>query len=335
MIWSFNRLKKTATMNILELNAEENQQISILLSSLLEQYHVPSDDTFLLEARIIANKLPGSIVKKLNDFRYSEDHNGTFMLRGFYIDDEEIGATPFMTSKELDESSALREGFMLMLLVSLLGDAMAWSSQRNGALINNILPVKGDETEQLSTGSLADLDWHTEEAFHPFRADYLTLMCLRNPDRIPTLIGSVKDVEVDPLTKKILFESRFIFGTDNNFKNGAAAKSIDPEPVFFGNFDTPYVKIDPAFMQTLPGDKAAETALAMITEQFSNALTEIVLLQGDVLFIDNYRVVHGRKGFQPRFDGTDRWLKRVNITTDLRKSRSMRKHQHSRVIITN
>lgn len=58
----------------------------------------------------------------------------------------------------------------------------------------------------------------------------------------------------------------------------------------------------------------------------------VALNPGDIAFIDNYRVVHGRKPFQARFDGTDRWLRRLNITRDLRKSRHARLTAESRVI---
>ena len=34
---------------------------------------------------------------------------------------------------------------------------------------------------------------------------------------------------------------------------------------------------------------------------------------GEVLVLDNYRAVHGRRAFRPRFDGTDRWLKRISV----------------------
>ena len=104
--------------------------------------------------------------------------------------------------------------------------------------------------------------------------------------------------------------------------------------MLFGDFNAPYVKIDPSFMEAVPGDEQATHALKYITAAFSNSLHEVALQQGDILFMDNYRVVHGRKAFLPRFDGTDRWLKRVNVTVDLRKSRAMRKAHNSRIIIT-
>jgi alpha-ketoglutarate-dependent taurine dioxygenase len=37
------------------------------------------------------------------------------------------------------------------------------------------------------------------------------------------------------------------------------------------------------------------------------------LAAGDVLVVDNDVVVHGREPFRPRYDGTDRWLKRVSV----------------------
>jgi enduracididine beta-hydroxylase len=53
-------------------------------------------------------------------------------------------------------------------------------------------------------------------------------------------------------------------------------------------------------------------------------MQHLVLEPGDYVFIDNYRTVHGRKPFKARYDGNDRWLKRTNITKDLRKSRAAR-----------
>ena len=49
-------------------------------------------------------------------------------------------------------------------------------------------------------------------------------------------------------------------------------------------------------------------------------LVGVPLEPGMRCFIDNYRAVHGRASFQARYDGTDRWLKRVSITRDLRRS---------------
>ena len=56
--------------------------------------------------------------------------------------------------------------------------------------MHDLVPIKGHEAEQLGSGSTHELVWHTEEAFHPFRADYLALMCLRNNDAVATTYPS-------------------------------------------------------------------------------------------------------------------------------------------------
>ncbi|WP_399082001.1 hypothetical protein ACGH2B_29630 [Streptomyces sp. BBFR2] len=39
----------------------------------------------------------------------------------------------------------------------------------------------------------------------------------------------------------------------------------------------------------------------------------------DILLIDNHRAVHGRLPFRARYDGTERRLKRICATSDLRR----------------
>lgn len=319
-------------MNKIKLSKNENKQIDILIQELLNRFKSPSNKSFLIDIGIYANCLPKRIIRALNKFKYAEDNFGALLVSNFFIDNKKIGYTPLKTSKYLDENSAPREGFMLMLLSSLLGNAIGWDTQRDGAIINNILPIKGFENEQLSSGSIVDLDWHTEEAFHPFRADYLGLMCLRNHDKIPTILGSINDLNIDNNDKEILFAPRFIFLKDKNFDHDE--KEINPEAALFGHHSSPYVRIDPSFMKTLPNDNQAQHALEKLINEFNKSLKEVILKRGDILLIDNYRVIHGRKSFKPRFDGTDRWLKRVNISIDLRKSRANRKNNISRVILT-
>jgi hypothetical protein len=48
--------------------------------------------------------------------------------------------------------------------------------------------------------------------------------------------------------------------------------------------------------------------------------------------VDNRNVVHGRRPFRAGFDGSDRWLKRVNVVRDLRRTRPGRIDGATRVI---
>jgi len=65
-------------------------------------------------------------------------------------------------------------------------------------LINDIFPVKGDEETQLASSSSGGLVWHNEDAYSDHRADWLLLMCLRNPEpRVPTTFARLADALPD------------------------------------------------------------------------------------------------------------------------------------------
>jgi L-asparagine oxygenase len=57
----------------------------------------------------------------------------------------------------------------------------------------------------------------------------------------------------------------------------------------------------------------AEGALEEFKIAVFDSVTEISLETGDLLVIDNRKAIHGRSKFQPRYDGTDRWLKRLLV----------------------
>jgi Taurine catabolism dioxygenase TauD, TfdA family len=113
------------------------------------------------------------------------------------------------------------------------------------------------------------------------------------------------------------------------------AMRADPEPiaVLFGDRKQPYVRADPYFMRVPDGDAEAREALDAFIEAMDQQMADIHLEDGDLCFIHNHRVVHGRKPFKARHDGTDCWLKRINVTSDLRRSRAVRPSLESRAVI--
>jgi L-asparagine oxygenase len=188
------------------------------------------------------------------------------------------------------------------------------------------------------------LDWHTEDAFHPLRCDYLTLLCLRNLDLVPTTFASVDCVDIDPAWLSVLREPRFLIRPDDEHLRqakglpaehqaaiGAMREQPAPCPVLFGRASSPYLRIDPYFMSAQPGDEVAPRALAHVTERLDAGLGDVALTPGELLIIDNYKAVHGRRPYQPRFDGRDRWLKKAIVSRDLRKSRAASDRIDSRV----
>ena len=316
-------------MKVVELLPEECEALEETAAFLFNQYRGVSNNEYVQDVTYYTSMIPRRIFNELMNFKYSEEHFGVCILRGYEINQKEAGLTPESSCS----GKTLKEDFLFLLFNSLLGDVIGWSSQRGGAIINDILPERGNEREQLSTGSVALLEWHTEEAFHPYSPDNLSLFCIRNDDGVPTTFTSVTQLHIPQLIKEILLQPRFVFVTDKNFKS-ERWRNLPPKSILFGEPQSPYLRIDPAFMHAVNNDREAEQALDFIKHLINKNALHMTLKSGDFCFIDNYRVVHGRLPFQPRYDGTDRWLRRVNVTRDLRKSRDSRAYDRSRVIVT-
>jgi Fe(II)/alpha-ketoglutarate-dependent arginine beta-hydroxylase len=274
------------------------------------------------------------------------------------VDDQKIGPTPAHWKTRPEISPTLEPEMLFVLLGALLGDPIGWATQQRGYILHDVIPIKEDENAQISTGSLQTIWWHNEDAFHPYRGDYVGLMCLRNPNGVPTTFASIDMIELDAKVKETLFEPHYVIRPDEshtakNSGNGNNGNGHDhgiddlvefaytqiqrlqvdsPKlSVLYGDPRSPYLRLDPYFMDPLEDDKA-QFALNSLIHAIDASLAEVVLQPGDCLFIDNYRSVHGRKPFKANYDGNDRWLKRINITRDLRKSRAARRSCTSRII---
>ncbi|MCJ8272528.1 MAG: TauD/TfdA family dioxygenase, partial [Psychrosphaera sp.] len=90
--------------------------------------------------------------------------------------------------------------------------------------------------------------------------------------------------------------------------------------------------LDPDFTHAQNDDVQAQQALDFLVNLIDANMQDIPLQRGDFCFIDNYKCVHGRQPFVANFDGHDRWLKRLNITTDLKKSSAYKKEVGARII---
>jgi Fe(II)/alpha-ketoglutarate-dependent arginine beta-hydroxylase len=327
-----------------ELRAAERREIDALLERLIDDHGSAESPAFLTDARRLGfAHLPTGLARFLDRFQRSEFAPAVAVV-GLEVDDAAIGPTPAHWRAQPDPGSTLREELFFVLLGALLGDVFGWATLQDGRLVHNVIPIQSQEQEQSGHGSHAPLAWHTEDGFHPFRCDYLGLMSLRNVDRIPTTMSSIDDVELSPEHRRLLMRPRYVIRPDNEHLVQRAREGdsladvprdwVDPAPtaVLFGDPERPYLRIDPIFMSVAPGDDEAEAALAAIVGQLEEHLVDVALDQGTVCFIDNYRAVHGRQSFRPRYDGTDRWLKKTVLTRDLRKSRAARARPEARTL---
>lgn len=343
-------------MHRLVLASEEKQSIKELTQELATTYHRSEEPEFIDLAAVYAHELPKRVRLFLHNFK-SEKLSAVGIISGFPINDRQIGKTPSHWKWKNDEQRTLQEQILFVLFGALLGEVLAWSTQQNSRIIHDILPIKGHERKQLGSGSTDLLSWHTEDAFHPYRSDYIGLLCLRNPDAIATTIAEIDDIELDSSLTEILFQPDYTIRPDESHlekhasdiwqqeeleNNSALQRAYDrinkmnasPEKrgVLSGDPNSPYLCMDPYFMDPV-GERRAQKAFEEIVTLLNENIKDVVLKPGDYCFIDNFRAVHGRRAFKAKYDGNDRWLKRINITRNLRRSRDMRMRSTSRVIL--
>ncbi|MCV7075333.1 guanitoxin biosynthesis L-enduracididine beta-hydroxylase GntD [Mycobacterium szulgai] len=344
VLWTAESQQSEDSLVTYALDRDEAVALRNLSHECVQQYGSAENQRLHADAPVIAAELPRALRAAANNARCS-DRLHAFVVSNVVINPE-LESTPTHWAKAQTDGSS-SESVALVLIASLLGDTIGWQTQQDGRLVTDVLPIKGLEDSLVSSSSLTELGWHTEDAFSPYRADYVGLLCLRRPSRVATTVSGVDPSRIPSDIREILHEQRFIIRPDSSHtrqfnvshyrdSSFGQLQNIYQEPprvaILSGPADCPVLRIDRDFTEAQPGDVVAEMALEWIIDHLDCRLYDLPLDPGEAVFLNNNNVVHGRRPFQPRFDGTDRWLKRVNIVTDLRRTRNGRLDNVSRVI---
>lgn len=322
------------------------------------------EPAFLQDIAIAAQELPRRLREGLVRFKLQERWP-VCLVDGLRIDGGAIGPTPRDSMDKAAKARTRRQDIYLMLCCHLLGEAVAYATEHEGHLIHDVLPIAGNEGRQRGNSTDA-LHWHIEHAFHPQRMDYVALLCLRNDDQVATTFGFVDRLQIDDATRQALAQPAFPYIPDNGNRadgsnrlgqEGAGHGPADGErglvaelvrrsyagiqrmleqpprvPALFGGPALPYLRIHPHYVDDFGADGPSREAFDRLKAAIDGALEEVVLSPGQLLLIDNYRAVHGRRSIPGHYDGTDRWLKRAFVVRDLRKTRHLRISPADRVI---
>jgi Fe(II)/alpha-ketoglutarate-dependent arginine beta-hydroxylase len=338
----------------LALTPEDNAVLLPMLTELAKAYDTIENLELIRRAPVLARSLPVQLLEFLEEFRIGEP-SALCVISGLAVDEEWLGPTPTHWRDSQFESPAFPQEVFFLLCASVLGDVFGWATQQDGRIMHDVLPIRGHENYEIGSNSLQHLSWHTEDAFHPCRGDYVALMCLKNPDAVATMVCDAADLDWAELDVDALFEPEFTQLPDNSHKPPNVEQStgdvrIDRlrtrsfeliqswndnpvrRPVLFGDPQDPYLALDPYHMRTDGWPERSLRAFRGLCDQIERHMRDVSLRPGDTVFVDNFRAVHGRRSFRARYDGSDRWLKRLNITRNLRGSRAWRRAPDDRVI---
>lgn len=244
------------------------------------------------------------------------------------IEDVEIGDIPPTPAIPIiDDLRTPVASAKLVELAGFYGYPISYRQEQGGRLIQNIVPVHKTESQQISTSSKVELYLHTETAFHPYKPSHVILMCLRGDNTAMTTYSVLDDIlsEISEDEISILMTPTFTTSLDDSFMmHGEPDFTFDITPLSRERSGNYVFTFDWALMKGKTVE--AQSALSAVRAAISKTTKEVALKSGDVMVIDNKTSVHGRKPFQPRYDGTDRWVKRILTIDKLPPKRYMDEH---------
>jgi L-asparagine oxygenase len=312
----------SASAGVVELGKAGSLAVEGVASLLLPVASGAIDDqAWIAQAALLSHDLPASLRKSLATYRRDPGRTGALLIRGLPVDESGLPKTPMVSGSA--QRKATIPAALLMLVASTLGDPIAYRQEKSGAMVQDVVPVPGNEEFQGNEGSVL-LTFHNENAFHHHRPDYVLLLCLRADHERVAGLRTVSIRQVCELLndehREALFSAEFVTGAPPSF--GQACGESEPHAVLTGASDDPDIMVD--FAATKPLTEWAGDALAELRSLFAaHALTHH-LTPGDLAIVDNRVTVHGRTSFTPRYDGQDRWLQRTTVTQNLRRSRLLR-----------
>lgn len=279
------------------------------------------DPQWVAAARDAWDTLPECLRRSVRSFRRSSGSSGVLLLRGLPVGGSHVPPTPNV-SGSVQRNPSISSAVLLMI-ASGLGDPAAYRPEKSGALVQNVVPVPGQEEIQGNGGSVI-LTFHNENAFHPHRPDFVMLLCLRaDHDKVAGLrTACIRQAlpKLSERTRDVLLQPEFVTQAPPSF--GSTSGEADRHAVLSGAVDDPDVRVD--FAATKAMSQLGADALTDITMAFEMVATTHSLQPGDLAVVDNRVTVHGRTAFRPRYDGQDRWLQRTFVLSDLRRSREYR-----------
>jgi L-asparagine oxygenase len=312
---------------VIELGGEDCTALRDAAGVLRQHDPVRAAESYAAEAQIQAARLSGSTRRALLAFRRFGSDSGGLLIRGMPIG--EVPATP--TRADRPVGIGLPEAATMSVLVAALGEQYGFKPDRDGQIVQDVLPVPGEERIQSSISSDVRLKDHTEMAFSEFRPDFVVLSCLRpDHDRIAgTTLASGRQALalLDPGTAEVLRQRRFKTAVDESFLRSSGYSEpiwIGPIAVLGGEKMRPWLRADFAETRAMDDDEIAEMAILALREAAASVAITVLLEPGDVLVVDNHRAFHGRTPFQARGDGSDRWLLRAYLARDLTRSEDLR-----------
>lgn len=215
--------------------------------------------------------------------------------------------------------------FSEMLMVTFttgLGYPTSYADQRGGSVFHDIYPTRANASKVSSQSNEVDLGFHTEMFFHPMPPAFLMLHCLRaDPAGVArTGIADLASIEgaLSVADRADLRQARFaldlarLHGSYTYDGRPISEDDLRPCIPIISDDDAVSFRFEPALTTAM--DAEGRNALHRAELAADANARHYSLREGSMLVLDNRRAAHSRTSFPARYDGTDRWLRRMMVS---------------------
>lgn len=290
---------------IIEVTPQERNILSNVANLLVKAFDHYENPEYIAALHLHAFQLlPERITRILSQFGadFSANQYGAIVFQGLLeVDQQDLGPTP-PNWQGADYGKLNKYGFICSLLHGAVPSkpVQYYAQRKGGGLLHAVIPDENMAATQTGSGSKTDLFVHTEDAFLLNQADFLSFLYLRNEERVPSTLYSIRSHgEVNAVMEK-LFDPIYQCPKDANY-SGEDAIDGPIASVLYGNRQLPFIRFDAA--EQIFNENAGQTpeALSNLIDFWNEAKTlinsEYVPNSGDVIFVNNHLCAHGRSAF--------------------------------------
>lgn len=273
---------------------------------------------FGIESKKIAVALPLYLREAIGIFLKKRPFYDLLSIQNCPID-RNLPPTPNIEFKSSLKNSVLSET-LLLSISSVLGSPFAIDRENKGFLIHNIYPVSGYEDKQSSKSSSVLLTAHTELSCLTRPPDYLMLLGLRESGRVATQFIKLDDMlqGLSAEEIKILRAPLYVTELDESLRSNGSQIKTSSFPILGYEHNMNIWRYDVEY--TRGTTLASKNVIRKISRLYDKFLCSVVIGSGDLVIVDNKKVAHARTSFKASYDGTDRWIQRVNLYKGVAKN---------------
>ncbi|HEY0176342.1 MAG TPA: hypothetical protein VGC08_08185, partial [Pedobacter sp.] len=291
---------------VVQVTPEEQLEIIYIGKKLKLIYENYNNPEFISSVHLIAYQmLPDRLAKILANFGtdFSAGQYGAIIFRGLVeVDQQALGPTP-PSWKETNFDKIIEYGFISALIHGAVPSKPVeyFAQRRGGGLLHAVIPDEKMAASQTGSGSKTDLYVHTEDAFLLNAADFLSFLYLRNEEKVPSMLYSIRSHGQATTKMKELFAPIFKCPKDANYEKSEAIGHEPVTSVLYGNEEMPFIRFDAA--EQIFNESTGQTPEAMkyLTSFWEDAkklvYNDFIPESGDLIFVNNHLCAHGRNAF--------------------------------------